>query len=58
MIVHERFRQLKGNLLQSCKMILPMLGISVAFTKNIYIYVYIYTQKKIKMLCDDTDINA
>lgn len=40
LIVHERFIQLKGNLLQSCKMIPPMLRISVAFTlPNIYIYI-------------------
>lgn len=43
MIVHERFIQLEGNLLQLCKMILPKLRISIALTlPKIYI---IYTYK-------------
>lgn len=45
LIVHERFIQLKGNLLQRYKMILPKLRISVAFTKNIYTH-----EKKKKFL--------
>lgn len=37
LIVHERFIQLKGNLLQSCKRLLPTLTDISFVTKNIYI---------------------
>lgn len=49
MIVHEKFIQLKGNLLQSCQMILSKL----AFTLPKYISIYIK-----KKFCYDKFIKA
>lgn len=55
LIVHERIIQLKGNLLQSHKMILHMLRISVAFTLP---KIYIYIKKSKMFFCYDKHIKA